>query len=267
LTHSCRALSAAIDLVRQWSTSTKVRKLAKLPTFLLLSVWPGLAEAADALRLRSEPPTFSESYIQVTQGSLTPQLASSVRGVAGIQFGYGRGPFLIDDVKIKLPTTSNSKSYCVRIASDDGRYTALNQYVPGPQAEEFGAIETRSSYAHQLQATYRATEVVVRVVAAAACEGEAIAPLVPVVPPGAAEGGDLVVFVNAPGDLVDVRLTDRTSTELAEADCRSDARGAAVAYTEVCEIRSTEAMAKAARKLIIKMFGSKKTLVYPVLLK
>jgi len=205
------------------------------------------------LQLSSAPKNYVESYRIQTRGPQSP--ASSLRGLAGLHLGLGAGPFRLDQLQVRLPTSTQTKDYCARIATADGRYWSLNPYRRIDEKNVSSGIETRSRFHDLLAESYSSSDILVRLVATTLCNEDARGPLIPVALPGATKLGSIFAYVNAPGDRVTARLLGVDSNALANVKCKSDDSNAFL-YTNYCELPLDTMIQKQATRLEIGLIGS-----------
>jgi hypothetical protein len=197
-----------------------------------------LAVSATSARAQSSPPVlelapggFSETLLEPgIRGRDT--LADPLRMLVGLHRGSATGPFRIDQVGALLPLAGTPDEYCVRIASTDSRYSALNRYQKTTARSPAIGVEAKSRYAIQLAQQFSTSDMIVRIVSGSSCPGASDGFIVAAVPPGATDTHKLLAYLNVRGSHAQISLV-RAEKTLAVGRCERPEQ-AAVLYSDVC---------------------------------
>src|SRR5262245_57959821 len=112
-----------------------------------------LLALATSARAQSAPPVldlapggFSETLFEPGINR-RDTILDPLRMLVGLHRGRAAGPFRIDEIGALLPLADTPDDYCVRIASADSRYSALNRYQKTKARSPAMRVEAKSSYA------------------------------------------------------------------------------------------------------------------------
>jgi len=197
-----------------------------------------LAALATPARAQSSQPVldlapggFSETLLEPgIKGRDT--LLDPLRILVGLHRGAAAGPFRIDQVRALLPLAGTPGDYCVRIASADSRYSALNRYQKTTARAPGMAVEAKSRHASELAQQFSAADMVIRIVSGSTCPGTSDAFIVAAVPPGATDTQKLLAYLNVRGSHAQISLIAAGKT-LAVGQCERPEK-AAMLYSDVC---------------------------------
>jgi hypothetical protein len=176
------------------------------------------------------PGGFSETLLEPgIKGRDT--LADPLRMLVGLHRGAAAGPFRIDQVGAVLPFAGTPGDYCVRIASADSRYSALNRYQKSTARSPAMRVEAKSRYASELAQQFSAADMIIRIVSGSTCPGTSDAFIVAAVPPGVTDTQKLLAYLNVRGSHAQISLI-RADKTLAVGRCERPEK-AATLYSDV----------------------------------
>jgi hypothetical protein len=157
-----------------------------------------------------------------------------LRMLVGLHLGRAAGRFRIDEVGALLPLVDTPDDYCVRIASADRRYSALNHYEKSTAGSPAMRVEANSRYANELAEQFLASDMVVRIASGSSCPGASDSLIVAAVPPGATETRELLAYLNVRGSQAQISLLHAENV-LAVGSCERPDR-TALLYSDVCVV-------------------------------
>lgn len=153
-----------------------------------------LAWAQEALPVLRLALPFNELFVDARV--LREPARDPTRMLVGLHVGEGNDRFRIDRVGVLLDPNAKDSDYCVRLMSDDTRYTATNVYQKTRDPNAALLVETHSKIGDKLAKTFSASDVIIRIVARSRCGDGEIGAIVPAIPPGAERREFLTAFLN-----------------------------------------------------------------------
>jgi len=199
-----------------------------------------LAALATSVRAQSSQPVLDLAPGGFSETLLEPGikgrdvLVDPLRMLVGWHRGSAAGPFRIDQVRALLPLAGTPGDYCVRIASADSRYSALNRYQKTTARAPAMGVEAKSRYASELAQQFSAADVIIRIVSGSTCPGTGDAFIVAAVPPGATDTQKLLAYLNVRGSHAQISLV-RADKTLAVGQCERPDK-AAILYSDICSV-------------------------------
>jgi hypothetical protein len=197
-----------------------------------------LAALATSAPAQSAPPLLDLAPGGFSETLLGPgikgrdTIMDPLRMLVGLHRGWAAGPFRIDEVGALLPLADTPDDYCVRVASADSRYFALNRYQKTTARSPAMRVEAKSRYAGELAQQFSASDMIIRIGSGSTCPGRSDAFIVAAVPPGATDTRELRAYLNVRGSRAEVLLIQAEKV-LAVGHCERPEK-TALLYSDVC---------------------------------